>query len=321
MLFLAGVPYVISSMPYAFAAWKVANQAYGVYNQYRSLETYIPLISNVSQFMTTAIAGASATSWLISKAGLYISSASQSAYKWKEDFQSSSKSPDDQIHAKASEFTKLSNLEGLKNINIENRHLLYTFVSIIVLFMEYTGIVEIQNYIQRDAKVSQEKSAEKTFSEKLNLTAKEINSEKNKEAPSTLFQQIIHSRYKEETFYRENKGIKGVAKLKNVDPVRIIFNVMIGAMVHANNFIGIQQADNQEKLEKLSHWAQIFLYWEVLAHLLKMHGVAPMYQALKTVANVLKQPTVNSFTDISTTLGLNYKQDKSRRAGFFGRWK
>ena len=68
----SGIPYVVSNLPFTLAAWKVANQAYGLYDSYNQVNHYIEVATQIGKYFSIAMAGASATSWIMSKTGMYI---------------------------------------------------------------------------------------------------------------------------------------------------------------------------------------------------------------------------------------------------------
>jgi hypothetical protein len=94
---------------------------------------------------------------------------------------------------------------------------------------------------------------------------------------NTKFKRYIFPKYNEAAYYNkeDSKSLfsRSTLNIKEYDPVRMIYNTLVG-LNHALFYcLGGRSEDPSEEIV---HWTKVLLYWEILARLLKQHGVGPM---------------------------------------------
>ena len=82
---------------------------------------------------------------------------------------------------------------------------------------------------------------------------------------TTKLKKQIYKRYKNSSKSYYDDPQKGLFILKEMDPIRIVYNVLVGV---------------NTVLFKV-HWTSIFIYLEILARLVNLHGWTPVRAANK----------------------------------------
>jgi len=208
--------------------------------------------------------------------------------------------------AKGSSITMTKTI--MSQISANNRILLGIIFSMLTVFTHSLGAREMQRQISK--KMEKKGRINTSFSATTTTTItnddKDNNDDElelwNKIDPlsketqvvyhdfSTLFslREKIQQLYIKSSFYSENK--KDVSIMSNLnndcDPVRIIFNILLGATMQANAFIGLKSS-REDSILLFTQWASIVMYWEIIAHLLHIHGWAPLYLALVKISQML----------------------------------
>jgi hypothetical protein len=122
--------------------------------------------------------------------------------------------------------------------------------------------------------------------------------------------------YKRSDFYTKQSGYKfsaGMLQLSDFSIVRVIFNFLVGLAIEIKSILGIyNKSDEHDHIKGFSQWVNMLFYWEILAHMLKIHGWAPIYRALQQIALILKSDSQSPETFPKT-------ENKAGR-GNFSRW-
>jgi hypothetical protein len=94
----------------------------------------------------------------------------------------------------------------------------------------------------------------------------------------------INARYSDSQYYNK----KGTANPLKFDPVRIVYNTLVG-LNHALFFCVGGESD--DPAHEILHWTKALLYWEILARLLRVHGLGPLQLASRLLLQDLWQKT------------------------------
>jgi hypothetical protein len=82
-----------------------------------------------------------------------------------------------------------------------------------------------------------------------------------------------------------------------------MFNILLGAYIQANTFLGLGAKDGSSIIVQFSQWANLVMFWEILAQSLHMYGWAPLYTSLQLIMPLLsneKQPKQGSVSNATT---------------------
>ena len=131
-----------------------------------------------------------------------------------------------------------------KGIPLSTKNLLIGLGAVGTLFFEYMGTQAMVNETKRNKLIL-------TSDDSLSIT--------------TQLKKQIYQRYKNSSKSYYDDPQKGLFILKEMDPVRIVYNVLVGV---------------NTVLFKV-HWTSIFIYLEILARLVNLHGWTPVRAANK----------------------------------------
>ena len=150
------------------------------------------------------------------------------------------------------------------HITESNRSLMLLFVSILSLYFQYLGMTIMK---EENAKYKD-----------MTAIIDDTNMDRNKgdAAVNSRVKQIIHSKYNTASYYK--KSSEGVIhgnlfNIKEYDPVRIVYNTLVGLNHTLFVCMGGQSDD---PTHEITHWTKVLLYWEILARLLNLHGLGPL---------------------------------------------
>jgi len=94
--------------------------------------------------------------------------------------------------------------------------------------------------------------------------------------------------YDNEDYYSNANSMIKYTSLQHANIVRTIFNILLGAYIRANKLIGSSvPSEGSDSIVEFSQWATMAMYWEVLMHLLHLHGWGPVYNAMQLITRVL----------------------------------
>jgi predicted membrane protein len=96
-------------------------------------------------------------------------------------------------------------------------------------------------------------------------------------------QRFLHKRYDTQAY-----NSRQLLSLHDSDPVRTVYNLLVGLNTVFFKLTGSQSSDSTAEL---IHWGAIWFYWEVLAHLVHLYGLSPVTIAYRQVyAGLLQLP-------------------------------
>jgi hypothetical protein len=104
---------------------------------------------------------------------------------------------------------------------------------------------------------------------------------------NTAFEKYIFRKYDSASYYKErNESLlsQKTLEMQQYDPVRIIYNILVG-MNHTLFYCMGGRSD--DPTHEIIHWTKVLFYWEILARLLNRHGVGPMNIASEIFLNFL----------------------------------
>ncbi len=148
-----------------------------------------------------------------------------------------------------------------------NQTMMILLVSILSLYFQYMGMT-----IMKEANTNYQSIT--TFIDPADSDGA------NPTKVNSSFKKYIFSRYKRSAYYDANaRGSAGemVNPLK-YDPVRIVYNTLVG-LNHALFFCVGGESDDPS--HEILHWTKALFYWEILARLLRLHGLGPLQLASK----------------------------------------
>lgn len=98
--------------------------------------------------------------------------------------------------------------------------------------------------------------------------------------------QLLSDRYSQAAYYT-NPDTQSFFTLKETDPVRTVYNLLVGLNT---GFFQLLQTQSLDPAAEVYHWGAIWFYWEVLAHLVHMYGLSPVQTAYKQLhAQLIQQ--------------------------------
>jgi hypothetical protein len=148
-----------------------------------------------------------------------------------------------------------------------NQTMMILLVSILSLYFQYMGMTIMKeantNYQSITTFIDPEDSGQGSSSTNVNSS----------------FKKYIYSRYKRSSYYDNNaQGASEMANPFKYDPVRIVYNTLVG-LNHALFFCVGGESDDPS--HEILHWTKALFYWEILARLLRLHGLGPLQLASK----------------------------------------
>jgi hypothetical protein len=226
-------------------------------------------------------------------------------------------------------------LTNVKDIPENNKSLLLIIVASLATFIHSLGALEMQRQIQRPSSadilamnLQKEEEDKGNDNDKNNdwvkseddllKSTKKDGSEKYLLGQSETFtiNKQMRDIYKRSDFYTKQSGYKfsaGMLQLSDFSIVRVIFNFLVGLAIEIKSILGIyNKSDEHDHIKGFSQWVNMLFYWEILAHMLKIHGWAPIYRALQQIALILKSDSQSPETFPKT-------ENKAGR-GNFSRW-
>ena len=194
-------------------------------------------------------------------------------------------------------------MDAISNFPQNNRILMGIMFTMLTFLIHYSGAHEMRRQIRKDR---EKKGGFVSATTKSGTTVcinddeadlwKQIDplSTKSKTISRGSNQLFLRTRIR--SLYENSDFYSGVTQssifstnpnyLSDCDPARVIFNILLGASIQLNRFIGFHSSRGDATL-LFSQWVSIAMYWEIIAHLLKLHGWAPMYTALVKISQIL----------------------------------
>ena len=167
----------------------------------------------------------------------------------------------------------------------KTQSLLLLVVGTLAVFTHSLGALEMQNQVQKAAKDKIWNVDDDSFWDEINPTT---NSSSARPKKGNLSDEgPLKKLYSENEFYKSGKGIRYFQFSTDVHLVRVIFNIILGASIQFNTFLGSGGSDGSDSILQFSRWANMVMYWEILVHLLRLHGWGPLYVALKHMSRIL----------------------------------
>jgi hypothetical protein len=166
--------------------------------------------------------------------------------------------------------TEVQQQESINNIKAQ--HWALALGAIATLFFEFLGMQEMIHELPRMKHV--------------------VSSQSN-----TLIhhcKKLLSDRYEQAPYYL-NQANNSFFDPQHSDPVRLIYNILIGLNHTFFYMIGSKSSDSTAEV---IHWGAIWFYWEVLAQLVHLYGLSPVTIAYKQFFEYLlksyHQPTSTS---------------------------
>jgi hypothetical protein len=198
-------------------------------------------------------------------------------------------------------------LTNVKDIPEKNKSLLLIIVASLATFVHSLGALEMQKQIQRSSSgevmnLKKEKEDKSNDNDKNNDWVKsedDLLKSSQKNSRGTLGQtenftlnKQLRDIYKQSDFYTKQSGYTlstRIPQISNFSIVRAVFNCLVGLAVEIKSILGIyNKGDEHDHIKGFSQWVNMIFYWEILAHMLKIHGWAPIYTALQQIALILR---------------------------------
>jgi hypothetical protein len=170
----------------------------------------------------------------------------------------------------------------------KTKSLMLLVIGTLAVFTHSLGALEMQNQVQKAARDKIWNGDDDSLWDEINPTTSSSSNvpKKEKMSPDGPLRKL----YSENEFYKSGKGIKLFSfSGGGVHLVRVIFNIILGASIQFNTFLGsgLSSNDGNDSILQFSRWANMAMYWEILVHLLRLHGWGPLYVALKHVSKLL----------------------------------
>lgn len=169
----------------------------------------------------------------------------------------------------------------------KNRNLFLFITATVAAFVHSSGATEMQ----RQTSTGNSKSDEDAIStithwDEIDTSRKQANQLPTGGAP--FISRWVKSLYDNEDYYSNAQTNIRYTAITHVNIVRTIFNILLGAYIQANRLIGLKVPSNDsDSIVEFSQWATVAMYWEVLVHLLHLHGWGPVYNALQLISEFL----------------------------------
>ena len=223
-------------------------------------------------------------------------------------------------------------LTNVKDIPEKNKSLLLIIVASLATFVHSLGALEMQKQIQRpssaevmnlkkeneDKSNDNDKNNDWVKSEDDLLKSTQKNSRENYSLGQTenfTLNKQLRDIYKQSDFYTKQSGYTlstRIPQISDFSIVRAVFNCLVGLAVEIKSILGIyNKGDEHDHIKGFSQWVNMIFYWEILAHMLKIHGWAPIYTALQQIALILRSDVPENEAKIT-------KNEVKR--GNFSRW-
>jgi hypothetical protein len=169
----------------------------------------------------------------------------------------------------------------INEIDIKKYDLSKVFATLVMFLFYFTGEKDVFDYVKtnlkQDIKMSKDEEEIRESEIALGIVNAFEENESNVAGDWTLYQSIVKKFYKEEIetsrptfsymYYFQPYN------LKKYHPVRMLFSVFVGLSISISNFFGLKHKKGSSSIQIY----KLVLYFEVLAHLLKLHNMAPLY--------------------------------------------
>jgi hypothetical protein len=153
--------------------------------------------------------------------------------------------------------------------NNDAPHWALGILSVVVLYLEYLGMRHMKSELPRmQVQVAQGTTGTDPI--------------------TTKCRQILHGRYRKSTYYTvPNPGIFQTIGPQDTDPVRVVYNLLVGLNTAFFAALGGRSTDSTAEI---LHWGGLWFYWEVLAQLVHLYGLSPVTIAYKHIyAQLVKE--------------------------------
>jgi len=155
-------------------------------------------------------------------------------------------------------------------------------LAMLVMFLFYfTGEKDVFDYVKRNLKenikISKNELEIQESQKALGIVSDFQENELNVAGDWTLYESIVNKFYREEI---ESRGPNfsflyylHPLKFQKLNPMRLFFSIFLGLSISISNFFGVKYKMGSSSIQIY----KLFLYFEVLAHLLKLHNMGPLY--------------------------------------------
>jgi hypothetical protein len=169
------------------------------------------------------------------------------------------------------------------NFEKKNNNLFLLITATIAAYTHSIGALEMQRQTLRDnAKLDGDGASQVSHWDQIDTSSKPP--DQSPEGVPYLSKQI-KKMYANEDYYSKDKSGIRYTSVRHLSVVRTIFNILLGAYIQANRLIG--SGEPSDSITEFSRWATMAMYWEVLVHLLHLHGWGPVYNALQLITKLL----------------------------------
>jgi hypothetical protein len=90
---------------------------------------------------------------------------------------------------------------------------------------------------------------------------------------NTKIKKYIFSKYNTSSSYNPAVQDGGPMSIKDYDPVRIVYNTLVGIN---HSLFYVMGGRSDDPVHEIVHWTKVLFYWEILARLLGRYGLGPM---------------------------------------------
>lgn len=147
-------------------------------------------------------------------------------------------------------------------LNGDAPHWALGILSVVVLYLEYLGMRHMKSELPRmQVQVAQGATGTDPI--------------------TTRCRQMLHTRYRKSKYYTlTNPGIFKTLSPQDIDPVRVVYNLLVGLNTAFFAALGGRSTDSTAEI---LHWGGLWFYWEVLAQLVHLYGLSPVTIAYKHI--------------------------------------
>lgn len=170
-----------------------------------------------------------------------------------------------------------------KKNSFDNHSLyIYLVLGIATYMLHQVGVRDIKEFLNQQKRRDIEDVLRQSQEiDSLGIFAGSEHSYATHEKQWSLYTAIVNRFYKGNSSYDPNAA---ATNAYNISFIRAIFNVILGLSIKIDSLIKNPDENNGENS---SQWISLLLYIEMLAHLLRMHNVAPMYASFKYIVKML----------------------------------